>query len=194
MTHVSIHAVAQTLEPRVSVRWDGESATLSCRVDHSAVCVEEESHKTLRDEIDQHFGIVPPSYVVTGGMFSLALDSQKRITNWDICSNPMRWSPYTLPLAPARPATPLVEADFDKNGHADDIGEPEIYYDAQHGTIYLSWGQVSSWHAVAQTLAIGVTEDNRLAQIRLEGVRIEPAQQRPAGPWTRWRQRFTRRL
>ncbi|MCC8394650.1 hypothetical protein LJ656_18825 [Paraburkholderia sp. MMS20-SJTR3] len=98
----------------------------------------------LRDEIDRQFNLVQPTYVITGGMFSMVLDSQKRIRDWDIYTNPARWTRQTLPRADARPATPIVDAAFDGNGHAQDIGEPEIHYDAQRGTICLCWGK---WRA-----------------------------------------------
>jgi hypothetical protein len=152
----------------------------------------EETRKTLRDEIDRQFNIVAPTYLITGDMFSMALDSLKRIKDWDIRINPARWSDYTLPFADAMPATPIVDAVFDANGRAGGVGAPDIYYQTQRGTLYLSWGEASIWYALAPSLAFGVTSDNRLAQIRLDGLYIQQdqAKQNPVGLWARLRQRF----
>ncbi|SIT47442.1 conserved hypothetical protein [Paraburkholderia piptadeniae] len=183
MSLITVHRAARTFQPCVSAHWDAESSTVSCDIEYAAA--PEENRTTLRDEIDRQFNITAPTYFITGGMFSMALDSQKRIKDWDIYTNPARWTEYTLPFADATPATPIIDTVFDRNGRAEDMGEPDTYYEPLRGTLYLSWSEATAWYAVAPSLALGVMSDDTLAQIRLDGLFVQRAAHGPTGRWTR---------
>ena len=190
MNLVTVHKITQTAYPCSYIRWDEEGSSVSCELKYSIPPVNEECNRTLREKIDQQFNIKPQNYLITGGMFSMALDSQKRVKDWDIYTNPAQWTEYTLPYAETLPATLIIEAEFDKNGHTEDIGEPEIYYEPQRGTLYLIWDDVSVWYAIAPCLAIGVTKRNHLAQIRLDGLFVSRIMKETTGRCARLLRRF----
>jgi len=162
--------------PLVRANWDADSLTVSCDIEYTSAPFSDEGRMTLSTELDKQFGIAPPNFVLTGGTFSMALDSRKRIVDWDIFTNPTRWSERPLHFAEATSATLHIDAAFDENGHGDDMGEPEVIYEPRRGTLYLSWGDAIHWYSIGSSLALGVTGENHLAQIRLDGLHVPKPQ------------------
>ena len=154
--------------PRITAHWDNEGSTLSCEIDYGV----EASEATLSASLDRAFNIVQRDYILTGGTFSMALDPQKRLKDWDIFTNPAQWIECAFPFIEATSGTPHLDAAFDENRRAESMGAPRIFYEPHRGTVYLAWDEAGAWHAVGPTLALGVTSDQHLAQIRLDGVFI----------------------
>jgi len=66
----------------------------------------------------------------------------------------------------------ILRADFDDNGRSGSEAEPEVIYDPAHARLCLSWGPAHSWYALTPNVAVGVSVDHRLMQIRLADVAI----------------------
>lgn len=179
MSFVTVRRAAQAIQPNVTFGWDADCSTVSCDVQYPVATTE--NRKLLRDELDQQFNIRVHGYILTGGMFSMALDCQKRVKDWDIYTNPARWTNCTFPFVEAIPATLHIDAQFDETGRCESMGEPAAFHEPGRGTLYLSWGEVSTWYAIAPALALGVANDNTLAQIRLDGLIIEEAKEGRTG-------------
>lgn len=130
------------------------------------------STTALSQTLDCQFGIHPRGYVLTGSSFSMALDSRKRVIDWDILANPAQWIDCTFPYVEAPLSALAFSAGFDSNNRAG-MEEPRIYYERTHGTLYLSWLTAAAWYAINEKLAFGATEDGYLAQIRLNGLFID---------------------
>jgi len=109
----------------------------------------------------------------------MLLDSEKRLKGFDFYTNPARWRACTFPFFEAVPATLRFEAGFDENGVGESMDAPVVFHDPGRRMLYLSWGEASRWHAIAPTLALGVADDDTLAQIRLGGVCVQTAPNRP---------------
>jgi hypothetical protein len=172
MKPISVHTNDQ-VDSSTDVHWDREGSTVSCTVEYMPASAP--GVPTLSEKLDQRFSIGKPVYILTGGSFSMSLDSQKRIKDWDLYTNPVRWSRCALPFAEAIPATVHIDAAFDENGRSDDMGEPDIFYEPQRGALYLSWAESSIWYAVAPGLALGVTEERHFAQLRVDGLSVPDA-------------------
>jgi hypothetical protein len=157
--------------PSVSVNWDADEYSLTCSIAYSDRETSMEV-KTLSRVLDRQFNICPRGYVMTGGSFSMALDTQLRAEDLDIFTNPAQWIDCSFPYVDAPVSKLTFCADFDSNNRAGGIGEPTIYYECTKGTLYLAWSAASAWHAVGVPLAFGVTQDGYLAQIRVDGVFI----------------------
>ncbi|GJH21610.1 hypothetical protein CBA19CS22_33730 [Caballeronia novacaledonica] len=173
--------VAHTDLPCVTTHWDDEGSTLSCEVDYSVAHGAKAEPDTLSDRLNRDFNIVARNYVLTGGTFSLVLDSQKRIKDWDIFTMPAQWIDCAFPFIEAAPGIPHLHASFDENRHAETLGVPEIFYEPNRGTLYLSWAEAITWHAIGAALALGVSSDSRMAQLRLDGVLIPKRDQKKFG-------------
>ncbi|WP_233866847.1 hypothetical protein [Paraburkholderia adhaesiva] len=175
-----IDAIAETT-------WDAYGHSIMCNIRY--IDVNPPRVPTLSEKLDRQFNIIEQSYILTGGFFSMALDPQKRIVDWSIYTNPNRWIRGERGFEEAVPATAHIDAEFDENGRAY-TGEPTEFYEPIRGTFYLSWGEISTWYAIAPTLAIGVANDNTLAQIRLDGLHVQTGNQQVEGLWSRLRHRF----
>ncbi|MDR5756867.1 hypothetical protein [Caballeronia sp. LZ035] len=157
--------------PLIRSCWDGESLSLSCEIAYVDSDLAT-STTALSQVLDHQFGIHPRGYVLTGSSFSMALDSRKRVIDWDILMTPTQWIDCTLPYAEAPRSILTFSADFDSNNRAG-MEEPRIYYEPTNGTLYLSWLTAAAWYAIDEKLAFGATEDGYLAQIRLDGFFID---------------------
>ncbi|BCQ27384.1 hypothetical protein NK8_55730 (plasmid) [Caballeronia sp. NK8] len=183
MTPPTIHTTAH-VESHARVQWDSEGFTVHCEIDY----LPSASYKTtgnLSEALEQRFAIVPATYVITAGTLSMLLDSEKRITEFDFYTNPTEWAKATSPFFDAIPGTPHIDAIFDDNGHSEAMRDPDVLYEPRRGTLYLSWGDALRWHGVAQQVALGVGPDNRLAQLRIDGLFVEAEKLEPKRRWTR---------
>ena len=187
MTPISVH-IAEHIYSSVEVHWDRESSTVFCTVEYLPASAPNEP--SLSEQLDKQFHIGEPHYVLTGGAFSMSLDSQKRIRNVDLYTNADRWRIGASPFLEAIPATVHIDAAFDDNGRADDMGEPDISYEPEHGTLYLCWTEAATWYAIAPGLALGVTAECHFAQLRLDGLFMPTLE--PLSLWKRFRQRIFR--
>ncbi|MFT4068413.1 hypothetical protein [Paraburkholderia sp.] len=184
--------VAEYENPTANVRWDEDGRSVICKIDYATQSLRHASNPDLRQLIDEQFDIRAPEYVINAGMLSMLFDSGKRIKAFDFYTNPEQWTVCSIPFVDAAPRSLHVDTVFDENGQGESMPEPAALYEPLRGTLYLSWDDVSTWYAVAPPLALGVTDDDRLAQIRLDGLHLQQdmAKQNPAGLWTRLRRRF----
>jgi hypothetical protein len=167
MTPISVY-VAEQVDSSADVRWDRESSAVLCTVEYMPTSAPDAP--TLSEHLDKQLGIGGPHYVLTGGAFSMSLDSRKRIRDVELYTNPDRWSIGVRPFLETMPATVYFGVAFDDNGRADDIGEPDIFYEPERGTLYLCWTEAANWYEVAPGLAFGVTHERHFAQLRLDGL------------------------
>ncbi|WP_322046139.1 hypothetical protein [Paraburkholderia sp. J67] len=179
--------VGEYIESIVEITWDGQGNSVMCDVRY--IAANPPGVPTLSEQLDQKFNITERNYILTGGFFSMALDPQGRIMDWSIYTNPNRWIRGERRFEEGIPATVHIDAEFDENRHGS-IGEPTEFYEPVRGTFYLSWGEASTWYALAPALALGVTGDNGLAQIRLDGLHVQTVGQEPTGFWAMLRRRF----
>jgi hypothetical protein len=144
--------------------------------------------------IDERLNIRTREYVINAGMLSMLFDSEKRLEAFDFYTNPKQWTVCSIAFVEAVPRTVQIDAVFDINGQGESLAEPATLYEPRRGTLYLSWGEASIWYALAPCLAFGVTNDNRLAQIRLDGLYIQQdlPKKNPVALWAMLRRRFIR--
>jgi hypothetical protein len=195
MSQVYVH-VAEYVNPTANVCWDEDGHSVICKIDYAVRSLHEKSNPDLSQIIDEQFNIRSQEYVINAGTLSMLFDSEKRVKAFDFYTNPKQWVVCSIPFVEAVPRTMRIDALFDKNGQGESMAEPAALYEPRRGTLYLSWGEASIWYALAPSLAFGVTNDNQLAQIRLDGLYIQQdqAKQNPVGLWARLRQRFIRSL
>jgi len=191
MSQVYVH-VAEYANPNANVLWDEDGHSIICKLDYEVQSAHQELNPDLSQVIDEQFNIRSQEYVINAGMLSMLFDSEKRIKAFDFYTNPKQWAVCSIPFVEAVPRTLRIDAFFDKNGQSESMSEPATLYEPQRGTLYLSWAEASTWYALAPSLAFGVTNDNRLAQIRLDGLYIEQelTDQNPVGLWAKLRRRF----
>jgi hypothetical protein len=159
--------------PTVSMSWDDAGSSLACAVSYVETQESIAENSVLSRQLDRQFNIRTPVYILTGGTFSMALDAQMRIKDWDIYSNPEQWIDCALPSIDAPLCTLKFSADFDLNHRASIMGDPTIRFDRARGAVDLFWSAAATWHGVGETLAFGETAEGVLAQIRLEGLHIK---------------------
>ncbi|MDR5779266.1 hypothetical protein QCE63_07455 [Caballeronia sp. LZ065] len=157
--------------PLVKSYWDVNAFSLLCEIAYGDGEPTTDTG-TLSQALDRQFSIHPRGYVLTASSFSMALDSRKRVIDWDVLTNPAQWIDCTFPHVEAPLSILTFSADFDSNNRAG-MEEPTIYYERTNGTLYLSWSPAASWYAIDKELAFGATEDGYLAQIRLDGFSID---------------------
>ncbi|WP_395068853.1 hypothetical protein [Paraburkholderia silvatlantica] len=179
--------IGKPIDTIVETTWDEPGHSIMCNIKY--IAVNQPRVPTLSEKLDRKFNITEQSYILIGGFFSMALDPQKRIVNWSIYTNPNRWIRGERGFEEAVPATAHIDAEFDESGRAY-TGEPTEFYEPIRGTFYLSWGEVSTWYAIAPTLAVGVANDNTLAQIRLDGLHVQTTDQKATGLWGKLRHRL----
>ncbi|MCC8391869.1 hypothetical protein LJ656_04645 [Paraburkholderia sp. MMS20-SJTR3] len=167
MKPVTVHTTAPATSTRATAHWDEESSTVSCEVHYSPA---HPPQSRLSDKLDAQLGIAAPSYVLTAGTLSMLLDRERRLIGLDFYTNPEQWIACGTRLADPTTVTPHIDAEFDAHGHAADLDAPQVFYEPSGGTLYFSWGPASAWYGIASTLAVGVAEDKRLAQIRVDGL------------------------
>jgi len=166
MQHVFIRPVMVTALAIAVSDWDRECHTMSCRVTYPPAPA---AAPVLRDSIDSNFHIrASATGLITAGTFALALDRQCRVNDFDFYTNPGHWTIASLTPAEGASAVLFLEADFDENGRAKGEAEPAAIYDPEHARLCLSWGLANSWYRIAPTLALGLSADGRLMQIRLD--------------------------
>ncbi|MDR5813192.1 hypothetical protein QCE62_06245 [Caballeronia sp. LZ033] len=158
--------------PLVKSYWDVNACSLMCEITYGDGEPTTDTG-TLSQALDCQFSIHSRGYVLTGSSFSMALDSRKRVIDWDILANPAQWIDCTFPYVEAPLSVLTFSTDVDSNNRAGGIEEPRIYYERTNGTLYLSWFTAASWYAINEKLAFGATEDGYLAQIRLDGFYID---------------------
>lgn len=166
MNGIKIYS-AGNVESHATIQWDDESSTVCCDIVYAASSADHTA--SLREQLDQRLDIREPARVLTGGGFSLVLDSHMRIKALDIRTNPNSWSRREFACGETISATPYLAADFDQNGRGE-IENPEIFYESQRGTLYLCWNVAATWYSVAPSVALGVSGGNDLAQLRLDGL------------------------
>lgn len=167
--------VGEEINSISNVDWDGRGNSIMCDIKY----ISNESTKTLTlsENLDRQFNITEPNYFLIGGFFEMMLDPQKRIIDWSIRTNPKQWIRGERGFEEAAPATAFIDADFDEDARAY-IDEPTKFYEPVRGALYLSWAQSSTWYEIAPGMALGVTEQNHLAELRLDGFFLPEVEQK----------------
>ncbi|SMG13174.1 hypothetical protein SAMN06265784_101633 [Paraburkholderia susongensis] len=70
------------------------------------------------------------------------------------------------------------------------MGEQEVFYEPQRGTLYISWGDATNWYSIGPSLALGVTSESHFVQIRLDGLVVPEPEHKNPGFWESLRKRF----
>jgi len=166
MKPISVYTTEQ-VNSSASAHWDREGSTVSCTVKYTPTLAPDAPR--LSEKLDQRFNIRESGYVVTSGFFSMALDPHRRIVDWSIYTNPNQWIRGKRGFEETVPATAFIDAEFDENGRAY-IEEPTEFYEPIRGAFYLSWAQSSIWYEIAPGVALGVTAERYLAELRLDGL------------------------
>lgn len=175
MKPIFVH-ITEQVNFSANAHWDGEESTVSCTVEYAPTSAPDAP--TLSELLDKRlFNIRESGYLITGGFFSMALDPQRRIVDWSIYTNPSQWIRGAREFEEAVPANAFLDAEFDENGRAS-IGEPTEFYEPKRGAFYLSWGESSTWYGIAPGVALGVTAERHLAELRLDGLSMPEAEQK----------------
>ncbi|WP_156966944.1 hypothetical protein [Paraburkholderia ferrariae] len=163
--------------------WDGRGNSIMCHVRY--IAASPPKTPALSENLDRQFNIAEQNYILAGGFFSMALDPQKRIVDWSIYTNPNRWIRGKRDFEDTVPATAHIDADFDENGRAY-LEEPTEFYEPIRGVFYLSWAESSTWYEIAPGVALGVTNEGLLAQLRIDGLAMPKVER--LNLWQRLRQ------
>ncbi|NML29807.1 hypothetical protein [Paraburkholderia antibiotica] len=167
--------IEKPVNSKADFTWDDHGYSLMCKITYLAA--NPSKVLNLSEKLDLQFNIREHNYILTGGFFEMMLDPQKRIIDWSIYTNPKQWIRTERTFEEAVPASARIDAEFDENGRTS-MGEPKEFHEPIRGAFYLSWAQSSTWYEIAPGMALGVTEQNHLAELRLDGFFLPEVEQK----------------
>jgi hypothetical protein len=165
MNNVTV-CIEKPIDSKSEFTWDDHGYSLMCNITYIATYPPKALN--LSEKLDLQFNITEHNYILTGGFFDMMLDPQKRIIDWSIYTNPKQWIRTERTFEEAVPASASINADFDENRRTT-MGKPKEFYEPIRGAYYLSWTESAKWYEIAPGVALGVTTENRFAELRLDG-------------------------
>ncbi|WP_139208570.1 hypothetical protein [Achromobacter sp. NFACC18-2] len=153
--------------PRVEVIWEAPSQNLCCTIEYPEKAPVGQESSALRDFVNAKWPLPRPRRMIVGGEFSMVLDSEGRLHDFDIRTDLIQR--FLHPIAPgdADYVEPYIQASFDEGGDAECCPIEEALYDPAQGIVCLSWGAADRWCNIAPTLALGLAADGKLMKIQL---------------------------
>ena len=167
MSSVTITPLHTISPARVEVIWETSSQNLCCTIEYpEKVRVDQES-TALRDFLDAKWPLPRPRRMIVGGEFSMVLDSEGRLHDFDIRTELTQRVLHPIAPCDADYMEPYIQASFDEGGDAECSPIEEALYDPAQGIVCLSWGAADRWCNIAPTLALGLAADGKLMKIQL---------------------------
>ena len=152
----------------LGVDWDETSSVLSMTL-HYFDSVPKPS--SLADAINQRLRIDDDSCRLVVGDLEILPDRNQRPATLTIRTNPQRWLRRSLIPMPESldPVFARILADYDDNNIASYDVPTSIGHDAAKRQVSISFGdyRTSKWASLAEGLAIGLTHDDLLSELRL---------------------------
>lgn len=164
----------RTAECLSRVAWDPESLTLSA----SVVCRDAEparERSELSARINRDLGIEQGGYRLVVGELDMLLTRAKHLESLELRTNPATWSSCSLPPLPDDTSAAFVSfvAEHDRNRVATYDVPMTIRHDPARLELSIRFAdlETSRWAAVTEGVAVGMTSDGQLSELRLAGVR-----------------------
>ncbi len=170
--------LAPRQEPcRARTWWDRESAVLRTTFTYPQRPTPEP--EPLANRIDRQLGISARPYRVLLGSLDLLLEDRRRPDSLELRTNPAHWQRADLPDLPDKLDDVWAElhVDYDTNQIASLDLPLTLMWDSAGRRLALRFDPalvLARWYALADTVALGVTADDRLCELRLHAVAQAP--------------------
>jgi len=163
---VVFHSIAEA--PALSLDWDVDAHVLAVEITESVGIAR--PTENLSERLSEQFEMERAERIVIGKM-ELALDRSRAFAGFELRTNPETWQQTSLRDLPESldSARAELQADFDANGIASLDATVDIVLDTGAGQLSFVFDDyvAGKWALVSDRLAVGVTLDDRFAEIRL---------------------------
>lgn len=168
--------ITERTEPHRAVSfWSTESFTLTIQFQGRP----KPQETVLGKQLNQRFGIEPLPYRVVLGDIEVMLEKVDLLQSIEIYTNIDQWQRARLPVLPNHPPSASVafEVEYDGNNIASLDVAHTILWDGTSQQLALRLGGPcvpAHWYAVADTVFFGLTDDDRLCEVRCTRIVIQP--------------------
>ena len=170
-----ILTVPRSEEGTASTIWHGESALLRTTFEFTQA-PGATAPNTFGEQLDRTFGIRPPTPRLILGDIDISYQDERAFHSIELRTNPASWQRSPVDQAPADSPPVWIKFDvpYDEDGIFSEDVPVTIRWDAVEERLALVFtpGKARHWFRPANKVAIGTSDDGRLAEVRLSGVEI----------------------